>query len=74
MKLSELPLDTWVVVEPVMRDEVNLLSTHSTQHEAEQARDDRNRGLGKPRYRAVRALAPVAGSQGCVPAACTHKH
>ena len=65
MKLTELPLDTWVVVEPVLMDEVNLLSTHDTQDEAEVERDKRNRGLHRPRYSAIRALAPVAGTQGC---------
>lgn len=66
MKVTELPLDTWVVVEPVLRDEVNLLSTHDTQSEAEVECDRRNRGLRPPRYRAVRALAPAAGALGCV--------
>ena len=66
MKLNELPLDTWVVIEPVLSDEVKLLSTHATQDEAEVERDKRNLGLRQPRYRALRALAPVAGAQGCV--------
>ncbi len=66
MKLNELPLDTWVVIEPVLQDEVKLLSTHATQGEAEVERDKRNRGLRQPRYRALRAFAPVAGAQGCV--------
>ena len=65
MRLVDLPLDTWVVVEPVASGEVNLLSTHTTQHQAEAERDERNKGLGRPRYRAIRALAPVAGAQGC---------
>jgi len=72
MKLTELPLDTWVVIEPVLMDEVNLLSTHDTQDEAEVERDKRNQGLRQPRYRAIKALAPVAGAHGCVasPAHC----
>lgn len=65
MKLEELPLDTWVVVEPVAGNEVILMSTHETQGEAEVECDKRNRGLGKRRYAAVRALAPIAGAQGC---------
>ncbi len=65
MKLAELPLDTWLVVEPVGTDEVNLLSTHRTQQAAEVERDERNKGLRRPRYRAVRAFAPVAGALGC---------
>jgi len=66
MKLTELPLDTWVVVEPVAADEVKLLSRHDTQDEAEGERDRRNQGLRRPRFSAVRALAPAAGAQGCV--------
>ena len=31
MKIVELPLDTWVVVEPVSANEVTLLSKHATQ-------------------------------------------
>jgi len=76
MKLTELPLDTWLVIEPAVMDEVKLLSVHGTQCEAEAERDKRNRGLRQPRYRAIRALAPVAGAQGCVasPAACKRAH
>jgi|RhiMetdeSRZDD1v2_1073273.scaffolds.fasta_scaffold1781552_1 hypothetical protein len=65
MKLAELPLDRWLVVEPVASNEVNLLSTHDTQSEAEVERDKRNRGLRRQRYRAIKTLAPVAGAQGC---------
>jgi hypothetical protein len=65
MKLAELPLDTWVVVEPTAFDEVKLLSRHDTQGQAEAERDKRNQGLRAPRYRALKALAPVAGTQGC---------
>jgi hypothetical protein len=66
MKLTELPLDKWVVVEPVASNEVRLLSTHESQHEAEWERDRRNEGLSTPRYSAVKALAPVAaGALGC---------
>ena len=65
MKLSELPLDTWVVVEPTTADEVKLLSKHDTQHQAEAERDKRNEGLRNPRYRALKALVPAAGAQGC---------
>lgn len=65
MKLTDLPLDTWVVVEPVAANEVKLLSRHATQGEAEVECDKRNKGLGRRRYAAVKALAPVAGAQGC---------
>ena len=69
MKLTDLPLDTWVVVEPVTANEVNLLSRHATQIEAEGECDKRNRGLGRRRYAALKALAPVAGVQGCAASA-----
>ena len=72
MKLTELPLNTWVVVEPVASNEVKLLSTHETQREAEGERDKRNQGLRPPRYSAVKALAPIAGTLGSA-AGLAHK-
>jgi len=72
MKVSDLPLDTWVVVEPTTANEVTLLSTHATQHQAEAERDKRNEGLRAPRYRAVKALSPTAGALACA-AVVTHK-
>lgn len=65
MRVVDLPLDTWVVVEPLAADEVELLSTHTTQGQAEAERDKRNDGLCAPRYRAIKTLAPAAGAQGC---------
>jgi hypothetical protein len=65
MRVEELPLDTWVVIEPLTGGECNLLSTHATQYQAEAERDLRNKGLQTPRYSAVRALVPAAGAQGC---------
>jgi hypothetical protein len=65
MRVENLPLDTWVVIEPLSDRECNLLSTHATQGQAEAERDHRNKGLATPRYSAVRALAPAAGAQGC---------
>ena len=65
MKLTSLPLDTWVVVEPTVGNEVKLLSKHKTQCQAEAECDARNKGLHKPRYHALKALAPVAGTLGC---------
>jgi hypothetical protein len=65
MRVVDLPLDTWVVVEPLAAGEVKLLSTHATQRQAEAERDQRNRGLRAPRYSAIKALAPAAGAQGC---------
>jgi hypothetical protein len=65
MRVADLPLDTWVVVEPLAGGELKLMSTHATQGQAEAERDQRNQGLMTPRYRAIRALAPAAGAQGC---------
>ena len=65
MKLADLPLDRWLVVEPLESDEVKLVSTHDAQSEAEIERDKRNKGLRRQRYVAIKTLAPVAGAQGC---------
>jgi hypothetical protein len=65
MKLSDLPLDTWVVVEPVTGNDVKLLSEHATQRQAEAERDRRNHGLGAPRCRAVKTLKPIASAHAC---------
>jgi hypothetical protein len=65
MRVTDLPLDTWVVVEPLPGGELNLLSKHDTQFQAEAERDSRNKGLTAPRYSAIKALAPAAGAQGC---------
>ena len=65
MRTTDLPLDTWMVVEPLNGSEVRLLSKHANQQQAEAERDRRNDGLGAPRFRAVRALAPIASQQAC---------
>ena len=65
MRTVDLPLDTWVVVEGLAGGEVTLLSKHATQLQAETERDRRNAGLQSPRFRAVRALAPIASQQAC---------
>ena len=65
MKLTELPLDTWVVVEPVGPTEVNLLSRHATQRQAEAECSERNKGLKTPRFHAVKTLEPIACAQAC---------
>jgi hypothetical protein len=65
MKLADLPLDRWLVIEPLAGDDVKLVSTHDAQKEAEVERDKRNRGLAYQRYRAIKTLAPVAGALGC---------
>jgi hypothetical protein len=44
---------------------VRLMSKHATQHQAEAERDRRNHGLNAPRFRAVKALAPIASQQAC---------
>ena len=72
MRVVDLPLDTWVVVEPLAADEMKLMSTHATQGQAEAERDQRNRGLQAPRYRALKALAPTAGALACA-ATVMHK-
>jgi len=72
MRVVDLPLDTWVVIEPVAGGEVNLLSTHATQRQAEAERDQRNKGLRAPRFSAIRALAPTAGALACA-AVVTHR-
>jgi hypothetical protein len=73
MKLTELPLDTWVVVEPLSANEVKLLSKHATQDQAEAECSQRNKGLRAPRYQAVKALAPIASAHACT-AVVTHGH
>lgn len=65
MRVMDLPLDTWVVIETLPGGECNLLSTHATQFQAEAERDSRNKGLTPPRFSAIKALAPAAGAQGC---------
>jgi hypothetical protein len=65
MRTMDLPLDTWVVVEPLSGGEVRLMSKHATQQQAETERDRRNRGLNAPRFRAVKALAPIASQHAC---------
>lgn len=65
MRLVDLPLDTWMVVEPIPGGEVKLLSKHATQRQAETERDRRNQGLRAPRFRAMRMLAPIASAQAC---------
>ena len=65
MRVVDLPRDTWLVVESLAAGEVELLSTHATQRQAEAERDQRNRGLRRPRYSAIKTLAPAAGAQGC---------
>jgi hypothetical protein len=72
MRVVDLPLDTWVVVEPLGAGEVELLSTHATQHQAEAERDARNKRLGTRRCSAIKTLVPTASALACT-AAVSHK-
>ena len=65
MATNSVPLDTWVVVEPVTNNELKSISTHGTQQEAELERDRRNAQVGKRLYSACRILEPVAARMGC---------
>ena len=65
MPTRNLPLDTWVVVEPLTNNQLKPLSTHATQEEAELERDRRNAELGSRLYSACRILEPVAARMGC---------
>ena len=58
--MSNLPLDTWLVVEQRSTKIATLISMHTTQAEAEAERDKRNEGLPKPRYSACMVLEPIA--------------
>ena len=58
--MTDLPLDTWIVVEQNSSRIATLISMHTTQAEAEAERDKRNDGLPKPRYSACKVLEPVA--------------
>ena len=61
---QRVPLDTWMVVEPVIHNGIKPVSTHATQREAEAERDRRNRGLPKPRYSVCIAFEPIAERMG----------
>ena len=60
MEYANVPLNTWMVIEPGNYGQLKVLSTHPSQREAEAERDKRNRGLRPARYSAVMALEPVA--------------
>ena len=65
MPTKSLPLDTWVVVEPLTNNELKPISTHATQQEAELERDQRNARVGNRLYSACRVLEPAAARMGC---------
>lgn len=64
MEANKVPLNTWMVIEPVAYGGMKVLSTHRSQTEAEAERDKRNSGLAQKRYSAVMALQPVAERMG----------
>ena len=64
MEANKLPLNTWMVIEPVAYGGMKVLSTHRTQTEAEAERDKRNNGIQQKRYSAVMALQPIAERMG----------
>jgi len=61
---QRVPLDTWMVVEPITYNEIKPVSTHATQGEAEAECNRRNRGLAKRRYSVCIAFEPVAERMG----------
>jgi hypothetical protein len=63
--MRSVPLDTWMVVEPIASDSMRPVSLHTTQEEAERERDRRNRQLEEPRYAACIVLQPIAERMGC---------
>jgi hypothetical protein len=65
MPTTSLPLDTWVVAEPLTNNELKAISTHATQQDAERERDRRNAQVGTRLYCACRMLEPVAARLGC---------
>jgi hypothetical protein len=65
MEVGSVPLNTWMVVEPIAKNAIKPVSLHATQKEAEAERDRRNKNLAFPRYSACMALEPVAERMGC---------
>jgi hypothetical protein len=57
MQLAKLPVETWIVIDRVQND---VVSVHSTQHEAEGERDKRNKSSSRPQFNACFAIEPVA--------------
>ena len=62
---DQLPLNTWIVVAHESSNRhVTLVSSHSSQGEAEAVRDKRNEGLPEPHYSACIVLEPIAQRMG----------
>ena len=64
MEMGTVPLDTWMVVEPITFKSMKPVSLPATQAEAEAERDRRNKNLALPRYQACIAVEPVAERMG----------
>ena len=64
MRMGQLPLDVWMVVEHASIGRSVLTSLHKTQGEAEAERDRRNREAQGVRFRACMLLEPVAQRMG----------
>ena len=59
-----IPIDTWMVVEREGPKVLKAVSLHTSQAEAEQERDRRNKRAAELRYVACFALEPVAERMG----------
>jgi hypothetical protein len=63
MRLHQLPLETWMVVN-LTEPKWDVVSLHASRDAAETERDRRNRGLPEPRFSAFIAFEPVAERMG----------
>ena len=63
MALKKVPTNTWMVVD-VAFNGWHVVSTHSSQRNAEAERDKRNEGLARRRYSACVSFEPVAEGMG----------
>ena len=63
MRLTKLPLETWMVVN-IAQDKWNVVSTHASRDAAEAERDRRNERLAQPHYSACIAFEPIAERMG----------
>ena len=64
MEMGTVPIDTWMVVEPITFNSVKPVSLRASQAEAEAERDRRNKNLTRPRYQACIAAEPMAERMG----------
>src|SRR5687768_16743058 len=63
MRLHQLPLETWMVVN-VSEPKRDVVSLHASRDAAETERDQRNRGLTERRFSAFIAFEPVSERMG----------